>query len=91
VRPDPALVDVFRARCVKVLQLAALHRHATRVLGAWGCGAFHNDPHVAADAFARALEQTRGAFERVVFAIWERSPNGPNLEAFSERLGILAK
>ncbi|MHA7630205.1 TIGR02452 family protein [Corallococcus sp. M7] len=81
----PRMGEVLHARALKVLQVAAHHGHRTLVLGAWGCGAFRNDPRDAADAFARALEAFPGVFERVVFAVWERGGEGLNLRAFRER------
>jgi uncharacterized protein (TIGR02452 family) len=64
--------------------LAALrHRgHRTIVLGAWGCGVFRNEPATVAAAFRDWLEDARfaGAFDRVVFAILDRT--GRTLEAF---------
>ncbi|NOK38438.1 TIGR02452 family protein [Corallococcus exercitus] len=81
----PRMREVLHARAIKVLQVAAHHGHRTLVLGAWGCGAFRNDPRDAADAFARALDTFPGVFERVVFAVWERGGDGPNSRAFRER------
>jgi uncharacterized protein (TIGR02452 family) len=83
----PHLREVLQARALKVLQVAAHHGHRTLVLGAWGCGAFRNDPSNAAEAFAQALDAFPGVFERVVFAVWERGGAGPNLRAFRERFG----
>lgn len=40
------LPGVFRARALKVLQVAAHQGHRTLVLGAWGCGAFRNNPNL---------------------------------------------
>jgi uncharacterized protein (TIGR02452 family) len=59
------------------------------VLGAWGCGAFRNDPVMVADVFARLLESDpwRSAFTLVVFAVYDRSKSQANLRAFRERLG----
>jgi uncharacterized protein (TIGR02452 family) len=87
--PDlrPRIREVLRARALNVLRVAAHHGHRTLVLGAWGCGVFRNEPHEAAEAFALALAALPGAFERVVFAVYERSGEGPNLRAFRERFG----
>lgn len=84
-RPDAAaeLAATFRSRTRKVLQIAAHRGHRTLVLGAWGCGAFRNDPDVAAQAFREAIDATAGAFDRIVFAIYERAANGPNRAAFA--------
>jgi uncharacterized protein (TIGR02452 family) len=84
--------SVLRSRARKVLAVAAAHGHRCLVLGAWGCGVFRNDPRQVADAFALGLEDGAfaGAFDRVVFAIWERNPDRPTLRAFAERLGAAA-
>jgi uncharacterized protein (TIGR02452 family) len=76
-------------RAGKVLAVAAAHGHSCLVLGAWGCGVFRNDPRDVADVFARWLahERFRGAFDRVVFAVYDRGGGGPNLRAFEDRFG----
>jgi uncharacterized protein (TIGR02452 family) len=83
----PRLREALDARALKVLQVAAHHGHRTLVLGAWGCGVFRNNPRDVADAFASALDALPGVFERLVFAVWERGGDGPNLRAFQERFG----
>jgi uncharacterized protein (TIGR02452 family) len=77
------------ARAGKVLAVAAAHEHRCLVLGAWGCGVFRNDPSEVAGVFARWLghERFRGAFDRVVFAVYDRGKGQPNLRAFEERFG----
>ncbi len=85
----PAIRATLRRRARVVLRAAALHGHRTLVLGAWGCGVFGNDPVDVADAFVDALVQSAGAFDRVVFAVYERDGDGPNLRAFRARLGGL--
>jgi uncharacterized protein (TIGR02452 family) len=78
---------VLHSRALKVLRIAAQRGYRTLVLGAWGCGAFRNEPRDAVDAFSAALDALPGAFERVVFAVYERKGDGPNLRAFRERFG----
>ncbi len=87
--PDagPRIRATLEARAAKVLAVAAARSHRCLVLGAWGCGAFRNDPEVMADIFARHLESPvfAGAFDRVVFAIYTRGPRDLALSAFQER------
>jgi uncharacterized protein (TIGR02452 family) len=63
----------------------AAPRGATRclVLGAWGCGVFRNHPREVSDIFVRWIEHPRfrGIFDRVVFAIYDRSPRQATLRA----------
>jgi uncharacterized protein (TIGR02452 family) len=81
------LKDVLRARARKVLEVAAKHGHRTLVLGAWGCGVFRNDPAEVAVAFEQGLRQSSGTFDRIVFAVYERSATEPNRRAFRDRFG----
>ena len=71
--PDagPSILATFRRRWGHVLSLAARHRHRVLVLGAWGCGAFGNDPRDSALTLRGVLAEDRfaGAFDRIVFAI----------------------
>ncbi|ATB50252.1 TIGR02452 family protein [Corallococcus macrosporus] len=73
---------VLEARALKVLRVAAHQGHRTLVLGAWGCGVFRNNPVEVAEAFALGLGSLPGAFDHVVFAVYERGGDGPNLRAF---------
>lgn len=77
--------EVLTRRARQVLAVAAARGHRTLVLGAWGCGVFRNDPVEVAEVFASALEHTGGTFERVVFAVYHRGGDGPNLRAFRAR------
>jgi uncharacterized protein (TIGR02452 family) len=79
--------DAMAARIDRVLAIAALQGHRSLVLGAWGCGAFRNDPNLIAALFRDALFRThRQRFDRVVFAVVDWSPEkrfiGPFERAF---------
>lgn len=59
-----------------VLSIAVIHGHRSLVLGAWGCGVFRNDPQLVAETFQDFLfvdVASRGAFDRIVFAILDWS------------------
>lgn len=78
---------VLAERALRVLAAAARHEVRTLVLGAWGCGVFRNDPAQVAEAFEGALGRYGAAFERVVFAVWDRNPVSANRAAFEARFG----
>lgn len=81
----PQIRATFERRWGYVLALAEARGHRTLVLGAWGCGAFRNDPEIAASTVARWLHgSTRfaGSFDRVVFAIPGTGASLANLGAF---------
>ena len=78
---DPALtsshhlvssaLEGTRKRMQTILRIALRHGHDAIVLGAWGCGAFHNPPRDIARLFHETLESPtfKGRFKKVVFAI----------------------
>jgi uncharacterized protein (TIGR02452 family) len=58
-----------------VLAIARAFGYRALVLGAWGCGAFANDPVRTARDFRDALAGAfDGAFAEVVFAVTDCSP-----------------
>lgn len=82
---QPRSGDLLRERIQRVLAIARAHGYLTLVLGAWGCGAFGNDPHRTAEDFRRALEgEFRGAFREIVFAIRDWSRERKFLRPFRE-------
>jgi len=83
----PKIEAALRRRAGLVLAVAADNGHRTVLLGAWGCGVFRNDPALVADAFGKWLESDKfaGAFDRAVFAIYDRSKDRATLSAFKQR------
>ena len=84
---SPDIEVTLRRRAGMVLAVAAHHRHRNLLLGAWGCGVFRNTPSQVADAFGvwLASERFAGLFDRVVFAIYDKSPQRATLHAFEHR------
>lgn len=81
----PQIRGTFERRWGYVLALAEARKHRTLILGAWGCGAFRNDPEVAASTVGRWLRGSSrfaGRFDRVVFAIPGTGRSLANLHAF---------
>ena len=81
----------MRSRIGKVLSVAALHKHDTLILGAWGCGAFGNNPNEVAEFFREALAtRYKGVFGLIVFAITDWSPSHRFIEPFERAFGQIA-
>ena len=85
---QPEAGDLLRRRIHRVLAIALAYEYSTLVLGAWGCGAFENDPYRTATDFRHAMEhEFSGAFAHVTFAIADWSPErkylGPFRDVFS--------
>lgn len=82
---QPQAGDLMQKRIRRVLAVAQSYGYSALVLGAWGCGAFANDPHRTAMDFRRALENDfSGAFSDVVFAITDWSPERKFLGPFRD-------
>ena len=79
--------DLLQARIRRVLAIARAYEYSALVLGAWGCGAFGNDPVRTARDFRDALETHAGAFSTVVFAIADWSPERRYLAPFCAVMG----
>lgn len=79
------LEDTFLRRSQIILRTAVRYGYRNLVLGAWGCGAFGNDPVMVAGCFRQALEtdQIRMYFDTVCFAVYG-SQDSKNYRAFSD-------
>ena len=80
-----ALAQTLQRRADYVLAVAKDQAQKNLVLGAWGCGVFRNPPEQVAAAFAQSLQQPEfvDCFERIVFAVYDRSPGKAVFKAFA--------
>lgn len=85
---DQQIESVMKGRIRYILDVAALHGHQTIVLGAYGCGVFRNDPAKVAEYFHDVLvrEGFKHSFERIVFAVLDRTAGQKTFKAFEDRL-----
>ncbi|MFC4452342.1 TIGR02452 family protein [Deinococcus sonorensis] len=83
----PAAEAALAQRAALVLALFAHHRCSRLILGAWGCGAFRNDPEHVAGVFAQLLQGPYdNVFDEVVFAVFATPAEERNLRAFERHL-----
>ncbi len=76
-------------RMDKMLALFVHYDIRHLLLGAWGCGVFQNNPEDIARWFAYFLTgdgKYAHCFDRVFFAVYDRSKDGKNIAAFTEAL-----
>jgi len=86
-----AATEAMETRIDRVLQIARAYGYRSLVLGAWGCGAFHNDPVAIAGFFRDALiGEYLGAFDDAVFAITDWSPDRRYLAPFRNAFAEIA-
>lgn len=80
-----ASAALLKVRIGRVLSIARAYGFDTLVLGAWGCGAFGNDPRRTAEDFRAALDgEFAGVFRRVVFALTDWSEDRRFLRPFRD-------
>lgn len=77
--------EVMKARMRKVLAIFAHYENKVLILGAYGCGVFRNDPQTIAQQWYDLLEEEgwKYNFEKIVFAIYDRTKTQDTLHAFT--------
>ena len=79
--PDE-LRAIHERRLSRILDIAAANGEEAVVLGAFGCGAFRNDPAVVAAAAATVVPRYRTRFKVIEFAVYCRPGDARNFDAF---------
>lgn len=91
IKPVKKEYEIIGRRTEQIVKSAILNGVTNLVLGAWGCGAFMQDPKVVSECFKNAIEKY-GAFDHVIFAIRGCSAdsygrNNNNYNAFCKTFG----
>ena len=87
VRPSTEdLIQLHIKRAKRIMRVAASNGVEVLILGAFGCGAFENDPWAVAKAYRAALPEYRHYFRRIEFAIYCRRYETKNFDAFKQIL-----
>lgn len=85
--PQP-YVEPTKDKIRLMLRLAANNGQRRLVLGAFGCGAFHNEPHHMAQLFRQVINESefQGLFTSISFAVIEDHNSTNNYTAFRDVL-----
>lgn len=78
------LMELHLKRARKILSVAAANKAEVLILGAFGCGAFRNDPVVVAAAYQQTLPQFLNHFKTIEFAVYCRPEDQRNYDAFTK-------
>lgn len=84
---DTELMELHIKRARAMLSVAAENGAEILVLGAFGCGAFRNNPFVVANAYKRVLSEFAGCFKKIEFAVYCTQRDKSNYEIFKRILG----
>lgn len=79
---DDELYQIQFRRFKRILEVAAAMKEEVLILGAFGCGAFENNPSVVAKAAKDAVELYKKNFEVIEFAVFCTPERKENYEAF---------
>lgn len=79
---DEELFALHESRLRHMLTVVAHHGAEIFVTGAFGCGAFKNNPEVVARAYKKILPEFDGIFKEIVFAIYCRADETINYDTF---------
>lgn len=72
-----------------MLLIAAYNKCENIILGAWGCGAFKNDPTVVSSLFKKTLEQKKYMFDKIIFAVInDKNSVGNNYQIFHDTFNV---
>ena len=84
---DAELFGYHVKRAIHMLTCAAAKGADILVLGAFGCGAFQNNPEVVARAYKIALQEFPRVFKQIEFAVYCPPGGSRNYEVFNKTFG----
>ena len=83
-------IDITRCKIRTIFRIGLLHGHDALILGAFGCGVFHNPPAEVARLFHEVMEEEefKNKFKLITFAIIEdHNSNNDNFRQFQTEFG----
>lgn len=87
-------LDIMKEKVRTIYRIAGQNGHDALVLGAWGCGAFRQDPETVSSLFDEVLheEEFNGRFHTVCFAILDKDEEmNPVHKPFYDHFGSISK
>ena len=81
---DQELLDIYKKRINRVLDIARYAKSEVVILGAFGCGAFANPPELVAKAMHASIDEHKYDFETIELAIYCPLRDTSNYEVFAK-------
>lgn len=88
---DEELFKLQETRIRHMFTVVAHHGAEIFITGAFGCGAFKNNPKVVASVYKKILQEFDGYFKEIVFAIYCNPQETQNFNAFKRILAEVKK
>lgn len=82
--PQNKLYEIHKKRGAHILSIAAANGTDILVLGAFGCGAFRNNPETVSKAYIDILPDFMGYFSEIRFAVYSSHEHSKNYNAFTK-------
>lgn len=82
---DEQLAAIHEQRGRRILDVAVQHNVDVLILGAFGCGAFMNNPAVVADVWLRLARRYAYAFKTIAFAVYCPPHDDTNFREFEKQ------
>lgn len=83
---DKELLEIHEKRLRRILDVAVTEGNEVVILGAFGCGAFSNNPEVVAQAAKNVIDNYRYAFKAIEFAVYCSPRDERNYGVFERML-----
>lgn len=81
---DQELLDIYKKRINRVLDIARYAKSEVVILGAFGCGAFANPPELVAKAMHASIDEHKYDFETIELAVYCPPRDTSNYEVFAK-------
>ena len=81
---DQELLDIYKKRINRVLDIARYAKSEVVILGAFGCGAFANPPELVAKAMHASIDEHKYDFEMIELAVYCPLRDASNYEVFAK-------
>ena len=85
---DQDLLDIYKKRINRVLDIARYAKSEVVILGAFGCGAFANPPELVVCAMNAAINEHKYDFETIELAIYCSPRDTSNYEVFAKEFSV---
>lgn len=91
VMKDKDLLALHEKRLRRILEVALSEGCDTIILGAFGCGAFQNNPEVVAQANRNVIKDYLHAFKNIEFAVYCSPRDDRNFKIFERVLKVYSR
>lgn len=85
---DEEYIKIFEPRVRKIFEVASAFNNDVLILGAFGCGAFQNPPHLVAKIFNKVMQDYLKKFEVIEYAVYCREFETINYDEFKKEIKL---